>query len=574
MAFTVDILTIKEAATNKAVDASTQTIEAIQTAAAENTIILDFDKTLFLRDSTVEYLNAISPRPLGAVYLLAISVLQPWQWLSRWIDEKASINHISAVLITLLCPWTLIVWRTKAKEIAQAHWNTELMAAIAQNPDANVVILTNSLSWIVNPLIQYLPSEVACKIERPTISCLWQELTDSAVGKLQKVQKALGRRTLARAAFITADSQNTALLSSVKTPLIARWAKAEQTVAMSDVYVPLVYSERVKNPGKSHIMKRVIAGHWAFLAIAFSFLSDRFFLNAIALLLLTLSYWCVYEIGYWENDIVGAKYESNPKLSKTFELYKDKLRLDTAAPWCWAIGLAVPAIVLLHASNLEQPVFKAINIAAGSWQTIAVSSAVWVAFLIAVRGTFWMYNRFNEEARIWIYPFLQTQKLFGFAILASTNVIGAVLLLSLVVSRWLHYAIYRCGGNRDRFQLNTCCLVLYILGFSGALISLPDPTVLFSWQAGVAFLYCLVRGIKGFHSVPSPIYLVRQQSVPPAGLDSEESATQPTRRITVGTYKSAVSKSAVSKSAVDKSTVNESASNKSTKKKGTLKKAR
>lgn len=514
MAFTADILTIKEASeeasTDRTVNASARALEAVQTAAAENTIILDFDKTLFLRDSTAEYLNTVSPRPLGALYLLAIGVLCPWRWFSRWIDEEAAAMSISAFLLTLLCPWTLLVWQVRAKQIAQSYWNQELIAAIAQNPSAKVVIFTSGISWIVNPLLKHLPDEVAGKIKRPVISCLWQALSNSAASKLQRVQKALDSRTLANAVLITADRQNTALLADVKIPLLVHWPKFEQVPAMSNVYVPLVYSERVKNPGKSHIMKRVIAGHWAFLAIAFSFLSDHFFLNAFSLLLLTLSYWCVYEIGYWENDVVGDKYESKPKLSETFELYKDKLRLDTSAPWYWAVGLAVPALVLLKASYLNEPVLAAVKDAANSWQTIAANGAIWIAFLVAVRATFWMYNQFNEEARIWIYPFLQTQKLFGFAMLASTNVVGAILLLSLVVSRWLHYTIYRCGGDRDRFPLNTCCLVLYILGFSAALLSEQNPLLLLSWQAGAAFLYCLVRGIKGFHSAPSSIRLVRQ----------------------------------------------------------------
>ena len=541
MAFTADILTIEEASeeasTDQTVNAINRAIEAIQTAADEDTIILDFDKTLFLRDSTTEYLNAVSPRPLGALYLLAIDVIRPWQWLSRWIDEEAAASPISAFLLTLLCPWTLFVWRVRAKQIAKAHWNKELIAAIAQRPSAKVVILTSGISWIVNPLLKHLPNEVAGKIERPTISYFWQALTDSAASRLQRVQKALGRRTLTRAVLVTADRQNTALLSAVKIPLLVHWPKFEHVPAMSDVYVPLVYSERVKNPGKSHIMKRVIAGHWAFLAIAFSFLSHHFLLNAFSLLLLTISYWCVYEIGYWENDVVGDKYESKPKLSETFALYKDKLRLDTSAPWCWAIGLAVPALILLKASYLDEPVLTAVENAANNWQTITANSAIWIAFLVAVRATFWMYNQFNEEARIWIYPFLQTQKLFGFAMLASTNIVGSTLLLSLAISRWLHYTIYRCGGDRDRFPLNTCCLVLYVLGFSAALISNLDPLVLFSWQAGAAFLYCLVRGIKGFQSAPSAIYLVRQR---PSVLKKGDSGTEKsTRTIAVGTYKRA-----------------------------------
>ena len=539
MALTVDILTIHQAATDKAVDSNARTIESVQTAAAKNPIILNFDQTLFLRNSTAEYLNAIEPRPLGAAYLLAVNVIQPWRWLpARWANKDIAMDWILVVLATILFPWTLVVWRQRAKQLAHQYWNQPLVEAIAQNPNANVVVVSDGFNWIINPLLAHLPKEIAHKVDASAIACgFWRGLTDRAAGKLARTREALGRKAVSRAIAVTSSTQDTALLSAVKTPCLSQWPGAVETSPLADVYVPLVYSERVKNPGKSHVMKRVIAGHWAFLVIAFSFLSEHCLLNAAGLLLLTISYWCVYEIGYWENDVIGKEYENKPMLSNAFETYQDKLRLDTAAPWCWAVGLAAPALVLLAASNLKISAFTAIEVAAESWQTLALNSTIWVCFLIAVRATFWMYNQFNEEARIWIYPFLQTQKLFGFAMLVSTNGIGAVLLLSLAVSRWLHYTIYRCGGDRNRFPLNTCCLVLYVLGFSATMLSSLDPAVLFTWQAGVAFLYCLIRGIKGFQGVPTSFELVTRQSVSPAAEQTVDIETTPSARIALSRFK-------------------------------------
>lgn len=537
------ILTNKKAATHKAIDSSARAIESIQAAAAENPIILDFDETLFLRHSTTEYLNTISPRPLGAVYLLAASVIKPWRWLpARWADKNISRDWVLAALATLLFPWSLLVWRAKAQRLAQAHWNDQLIAAIAQNPNARVIVTTNGFSWIVNPLLKHLPSEVTHQVESEAVACrFWQGLADREKGSLDRMTKVLDQPEIARAVLVTAKAQkNTALLAAVKTPCQVQWPEAEFIPAMADVYVPLVYSERVKNPGRSHVMKRVIAGHWVFLVIAFSFLSDHFLLNAIGLLLLTFSYWCIYEIGYWENDTIGERYESKPVLSKRFEQYKDRLRLDTPAPWCWAMGLAVPALVLLEASNFDQTALAAVEIAAHQWQILAFNSTLWFCFLIAVRATFWLYNQFNEEARIWIYPLLQTQKLFGFAMLVSTNAVGVVLLLSLAVSRWLHYTIYRCGGDRNQFPLNACCLVLYILGFSATTLSSLDPLELLTWQAGVAFFYCLSRGIKGFRSAPTSISLVNQRAISPVTVPKVKIETQSPSQIAINTFQSTV----------------------------------
>lgn len=538
MAFTVDILTIQEAATDEAVESRARAIESIQTAAAENPIILDFDKTLFLRNSTAEYLNSISPRPLGAAYLLAINAFQPWKWFNRWIEEEASKDWLIVVVATLLFPWTLLIWRARAKQAASAHWNLSLTGAIAQNPAAKVFVASNGFSWIINPLLKHLPDEVKTRIEQQSIACrFWQGLSDARKSKLQRIARVLDKETIARATLVTPKSADSESAPSVKTFCLARWPEAVDVPPMLDVYVPLVYSERVKNPGKSHIMKRVVAGHWAFLVLAFSFLSPHFLLNAAGLALLALSYWCVYEIGYWHNDIIGQEYENRPMLSDTFELYKDKLRLDTGAPWGWAVGLTIPAMVLIEASKIEQPVLAAIETAGNHWQTLALNSTIWICFLLAVHATFWIYNQFNEETRIWIYPFLQTQKLFGFTMIMSTNAIGAVLLLSLAVSRWLHYTIYRCGGDRDRFPLNTCCLVLFVLGFFATTLSSLEPTVLLTWQAGVAFVYCLVRGVRGFHREPNSISLVSQHSVSPVEPSVSDSSHQTTTRIALSAFK-------------------------------------
>ena len=510
VAFTVDNLSAVNEAT-ETIRSRSQVLDAVQSVGADQPIILDLDETLFLRNSTAEYLNSIYPRPLGAAYLLAAKAVRPWRWLpARLVAEDISMDWFLVVFATLLFPWTLLVWRHRAKRLAQAHWNGHLLCAIAHNPNAQPIVATLGFSWIVNPLLKHLPVALSQQFARNVVACgFWSGASDRAKGKRAMVAEAIGEDALSRAVVVTDSSKDAPLLEAAEQPYLYKWPEAKYISPMSDVYVPLFYSEKVKNPGRSHILKRVIMGHWAFLVIAFSFLSHHFILNAVGLLMLTISYWCVYEIGYWENDVVGDRYERKPVLSKNYLRYRDRLNLNTPAPWVWAMALAIPALVLLEASNLSMGALEAIALAARSWQTLGFNGAVWLGFLGAVRATFWMYNQFSEYTRIWIYPFLQTQKLFGFAMLVSTNAVGAVLLLSLAVSRWLHYSIYRCGGDRDRFPLNLCCLVLFVLGFAAATLSSLDPAVLITWQSAAAFLYCLTRGIKGFHSANGSVDLVK-----------------------------------------------------------------
>ena len=296
----------------------------------------------------------------------------------------------------------------------------------------------------------------------------------------------------------------------------------------SEFYVPLFYSEKIKNPGKFHILKRVVLGHWVFGVIAWSCISPHPLTNAFSLLLLTLSYWCVYEIGYQENDDIASKYERRPTLSSTYCQYRSHINLGTPWPWVWAAMLAIPGCLLFSLS--QQTVESSLlneglsSISLSMSRLTAVSGdgvsiemlrilPAWFAFLAVVRVTFGFYNRVNEATRVWIYPLLQIQQLFGFSLLGSTNAIGSLLLLSLTFSRWIQYCVYRCGGDRKGFPINLGCLVLFTLLFTTLCLSSPDRTSWFTAQAVVAFSYCSLRSAKKIIELKSTVGWLRQHPV-------------------------------------------------------------
>ena len=481
-------------------------VKAVQTAGIDNPIIVDFDETLFLRNSTEAYLDSVYPRTAGAFFLMGLKVLKPWKLLpARLRDDKVSKDWFLVVAVTLLFPWTLLVWRSRAKSLAEKQWNQPLVEALNANSDAQIVVATLGFDWVLKPLLKHLPITLSPSIENNVVACrFWQGAMDRAKGKCEMVKEALGAAAVAKAVAITDADHDAPLLAEVETPCLVVWPDAEYVPAMSDIYIPLFYSEKVKNPNKAHFLKHVLLGHWAFLAIALSTLSPHPVWNAASLLMLVVSYWCVYEIGYQENDLVGEKYEKKPILSKNYGVYKSRLNLNTPAPWYWATAIALPALLLLEMSKLSpssvQDAFATVT-QQGS-QLIMLDMAIWIGFLVAVRLTFWLYNQFNEEARIWIYPFLQVQKLFGFTLLLGTGSVGVMLLLSLCVSRWLHYAIYRCGGDRWRFPLNLSCLLIFVMLLSSAAIGSPTSDVFIGWQAAIALTYCSLRAAKaGFETV-------------------------------------------------------------------------
>ncbi|MGD1899937.1 MAG: hypothetical protein ACFB16_23695 [Phormidesmis sp.] len=496
-----------------------QTLSAVRCAPKDSPVIVDFDETLLLRNSTQAYLSSIYPRPLGVAFIVAIKALKPWRLLpSPYSQRGVSRDWLLVVVATLLFPWTLLIWRRRAKEFAEQHCNLPLAQAIDANTDAPIVIATLGFGFIVNPLIRHLPMASVRTGRVQVVACrFWQGILDRATGKLEMVLTVLEDSAVAKAIVVTDSETDRPLLDRAQTPCLLTWPDATFVSAMSDVYLPLFYSEKIKNPGQSHFVKRILLGHWVFGLIGWSCISAHPILSGFSLLLLTLSYWCVYEIGYQENDAVGERYEQKPTLSSAYQQQQYSVNLNSPWPWFYALALALPGCILFTIAQTESPLLATgaqllHPVASASLWAIVISNyAVWAVYLTIVRSCFWIYNQFNEATRVWMYPLLQVQRMFGFSVLASTNAVGTLLLMSYLISRWIQYCIYRCGGDRKKFPVNISCLLLFILLFvSLASGKTANPSDFMTWQAAIAFTYCSVRAIKKVKQIRPQLGLIRQ----------------------------------------------------------------
>ena len=229
----IPVIAIQEK-TSKVIDSPADSIEAVESA--KTPIVLDFDETLFLRNSTEAYLDAIYPRPLGAALLLALKLVRPWRWLpARVRKDEFSKDWFFVLSATLLFPWTPFVWRYKAKSLAKAYWNRPLLEAIAHNPDAQVIVATLGFSWIVNPLMKHLPNGVKGKVKTTAIACgLFSGASDRAKGKLAMVTEEVGEATLSEAVVVTDSMTDAPLLSVVKTPCLVVGPDAKYVPAMAE----------------------------------------------------------------------------------------------------------------------------------------------------------------------------------------------------------------------------------------------------------------------------------------------------------------------------------------------------
>ena len=124
----------------------------------------------------------------------------------------------------------------------------------------------------------------------------------------------------------------------------------------------------------------------------------------------------------------------------------------------------------------------------------AITFAVWTAYLLWSRAAFWFYNRVDTASRAFLYPMLQLFRTLGYSLLVPMNLLGVMLLLSLVLGRWLPYLTYRYLGQHwpgsGRLLLLTIFLTLLVGGLA------IDTTAFLSFQCAAALAWLGVRAHK------------------------------------------------------------------------------
>ncbi|WP_340091494.1 haloacid dehalogenase-like hydrolase [Nostoc punctiforme] len=465
-------------------------VNIIETAPDSTPIIVDLDETLFLRNSTQEYLNSLQPRFLGWLLLMFLNLLKPWNWLPGEIKGEVSRDWMRVFVATLLFPWTIILWQRRAKQLAKANGNTTLIQALTKNRNSRIIIATLGFSWIVRPLCKHLPisfnSVIACRF--------WQGARDRQRGKDFLVKASLGMNEVARAIAITDSNDDNQLLASVATPCFVIWPEAKYISAMSDVYIPFLYLERAKRPGDKYFVKKILLDDFVLLILGLSLANSQPIPHAISMFFLLLSFWCIYELGYVENDIIAERFEKEPTLSETYQKYKNRINVWQA--WLWSVIFAFPGLIILE---LNKVVSNNINFAAEASAlnlvTISTDMALWMGLLVVARVTFYAYNLVDKKTRIWLYFILQSYKCFGFLVVTTTNIIGSILFIAQVISRWIPYFIYRFSKSEWLKALPNQVVRLFLFGFIiiAIMLGTQNSSIIMSWQTWVIFGWCTFK---------------------------------------------------------------------------------
>ncbi len=455
---------------------------ALAEVADDTLVVVDFDETLFLRNSTELFLDSARPAVLAAVLSHVLGFVKPWRFSRRYGDGFAMGDWLRVLLVVCCLPWIVWRWRTLAPSLAKAFLNPELATLLANRRFSRLVVASHGFGFIIEPLLR------AMQIRAELVACpLWTGFAARAAGKRAALEQRYGKAAVASAVVITDHAANDSdILAVAAVPLVVVWPEARYERAFSRTYVPLVYTEKAKHPTHSHLFAVFFAKDWSALVIASALLAPNPILTALGLAFLIVSFAIVYEVGYHENDVLGRQREQKPVLTP------ERLALAGTVPegraWLFGALVALPGAWLLAWSESSAFLPVSGDLSEGT----VLLLVLWLALLGIIRATFWLFNRIDERSRMLLFLPLQLMKgiLLVLALGLPLSIAGVALLIAVAFATWIPYIVYRMGGARwdspDDVS-RVFMLLVMVVGF-GAVTGF-EP--LLHWHTVVVFAWAL-----------------------------------------------------------------------------------
>lgn len=438
----------------------------------EGSVLVDLDETLYLRNSTEDFLDCAVPGLLALLLLRLLDLVKPWRWSGG--ERTRDVWRVRTIL--LLMPWTLRRWRDRVPELAAAQGNQPLLAQLCARRDVPI-IATIGFTPIVTPLVAALGLPDA-----RIISARCDVFADRLRGKLELVRDVLDAQTIRASLFISDSAEDLPLLDSCGHALYTVWPQARFRPALARIYLPGQYLTQVKRPGERYIVRGILQEDFAFWWLSSLLLAAAPVTHTLGLLFLLLSFWAIYERGYVDNDEVGARYEKNPKLSAAF--HEAPVATPRLQPWLWAFGAGALAILLLRWPGQ-----------AGAGDVLS-----WAAVLLGTYAWFMLYNRMDKQSRVWMFSGLQFARTGAFAVLVAVEPIAIAALGAHVLARWLPYYMYRYGSKdwpESPFYLTR---LLFFVVLAAMLALLHGSAALFTPTAAALLAWNLFRARRELRS--------------------------------------------------------------------------
>jgi phosphoserine phosphatase len=478
---------------------------ALRSKAPDAPVVVDFDETLWLRNSTEEYLRSLRPRFLAYLILLALDLLRPWRLIGGRERQHVYRDWVRVLACTVLLPWSLALWRRQAPRLAERWTNRELVAALAEAGERRILVATLGTDAIVRPLLDRIDPGA----QLYAAGTLWSGHRIRSLGKEAWIRERHGAEAMRDAVVITDSETDADLLAACAHPVLVRWPDAEYRPALSDAYIPFLYTQRGKRPGERYMLYGVLLEDVALLGLAFAWLMPSPLAGLAGLLCLHLAFWTIYELGYVENDTEATRHEAAPQIWSEAATYAARVRPGPAWLACAAFtGLGTFLLVAFNAPSLT---IAAITLDPfGLW---LLGFALWMTYVAASRGAYWLYNRLDVGSRSYFYAVLQIFRTLGYALLLELNLIGAVILLSLVLARWVKYLVYRDVGRKMAEDQRMLALLFFaILAIAGLAV---EGVAFLQWQALAAAVWLALYSRRRLRQVAERVSVFRLRGVSP-----------------------------------------------------------
>jgi phosphoserine phosphatase len=439
-----------------------EAIEAI--GRHDGPLFVDLDETLYLGNSTEDFINLASPALLALLIMRVLDALRPWRWTGG--DSTRDTWRIRA--IRTLLPWTQWRWHRHVGRLAAQYCNRQLVSAL-QEKERQVIVVTLGFQPVVRPLVAALGFPNA-----RIIAARADSFEDRRQGKLHSAINELGHELVGASLFVTDSLDDLPLLSKCARPLRTVWPAARFRRALATVYLPSEYVAQVKHPGQRYLWRVIVQEDYAFWLLSTIGLAANPWMHAVGIAVLLSSFWTIYERGYVDNDWVAEHLEDDGKLSGNY--WHAPVATPWLQPWVWAVLSGALAVYIL-----DWPAIR-------PWDL-----AKWVAVLLATYGTFKIYNRIDKRSRIWMYGALQFARAASFLVLVPGTVSGVAALGALILARWVAYYVYRInGGNWPELPVNLIRLLFFAL-LAGLLAVTLGPGFLLRWTAPAILTWNVFR---------------------------------------------------------------------------------
>ncbi|MES2682300.1 MAG: haloacid dehalogenase-like hydrolase [Pseudomonadota bacterium] len=419
-------------------DETLQTLKQRQGAS----VLVDLDNTLLCGNTLDAFLDQAWPRPASRLLVL----------LARFLNglmgnkQAANLDRWIFLLVGLLLPWSLPRWRIwGAAHAARKYGNAALLAALAGHRN---VVCSYAFQPLARPLVSHLlpmAEIVACGV----------------FGSDRQTEKdVLIRRRIADREFdiaITDSLRDASMLALARDAHLVRWFDADFAHAWRSAYVPLYYLERIRRPGERSFLRSAVQDDLCLAVILCWSFPQPGWIFVAGQLLLFLSFWCVYEQGYVDNDHIAVRFEpDNPRPSTRAQQVYGRPHL-AAGLWAMALGaggcslLAIPLDV--------------------NWLQLL---KIWFGALLIVVLAFGLYNRISPPSRIVLFPLLQLMRVAVLLLWTPLSLAGGLMLSAHVIVRQMQYVTYRHVDHAARvpvpnlLRLQLFLLLMVVMALAGA----------------------------------------------------------------------------------------------------------